>query len=985
LGDRAHLAPSRDKKGDQAMTPEHWQRVRDLLHAALQLAPEQRSAFLDQECLTDHSLRHEVQSFLDSGDETLSSFLRSSTMRATLSRGTRIADYELESLLGSGAMGEVYRARDLRLGREVAIKLLPGFLSSDPERLRRFDQEARSAAALNHPNILAVFQMGTYEGAPYLVSELMEGSTLREHMRRGPLEIARAIDYGAQIADGLAAAHEKGVVHRDVKPENLFLTRDERIKILDFGLAKISSARAAETGFACETDPGTVMGTLAYMSPEQALGTSLDSRTDLFSLGAVLYEMVAGRRAFDGNSSAAIYDAILNRAPVPLRLLRPDLHGKLDAILFRAMEKNRDLRYQVASDIRDDLKRLKRDLDSGNRVLDETHTVTRLAGQKGKNNWPKVMVAFAIVVLLLTGREVLYRYWKTSQDSSVLRVKQLTRNSSENSVGSGAISPDGKYLAYSDLKGMHIQMIATGETLDVAQPEPLAHTQANWEFFGGWLPDSTRFIADARMDGSHFGWTARDSSIWAVSLLGKLRKLRDHASAFSVSPDGTWIAFAPGPALFSYHEVWLMRPDGEQAHKIFEADHNISLNNVVWSPDGKRLAYLKFDQFGTATAIESRDLDTGRTTEILPASGSSPLSGFQWPPDGELSYSLTEPGTGARTCNYWRMAVDLRTGQPTGEPKQVANWLPECLKSVSFTADGKHAALLRGSGMYTIYVADLEANGTRITAPKRLTLNESHNIPSGWTPDSKTVIFISDYNGSKEIFRQSIDSAIAQSVFAQPGIAGAARLAPDGSWILYLVQDPTPGQKKLMRLPLTGGAAQPLFSGDFVNGGARCARSPATVCAVAERSPDHRRLVFTSIDLLNGRGQELTRFETDPGRDLNYFWDLSPDGTRIAVLNTEDAEIQILSLSGQQVRKIAVENGHGLGYVTWMADGSALVVGVQDKQSASLLSVDMHGNIHPLWKQEGAYAISGLPSPNGRHIAIWVWTMNDNFWIADNP
>src|SRR6266851_3487718 len=262
------------------MTPERWQQVKEVLDGALELAPEQRPAFLEQACSTDHSLRREVESLLDSAEGARSDFLPTSAVRVALAKGTRLGDYEVQSQIGAGGMGEVYRARDLRLHRDVAIKVLPSSLSSDPDRLRRFEQEARAAAALNHPNILAVLQMGTYEGTPYLVSELLDGLTLREHLRRGPLAIRKAIDYAIQMAHGLAAAHDKGIVHRDLKPENLFVSKDGRIKILDFGLAKLTQPKADSIATARtldeQTEPGVVMGTVGYMSPEQVRGEAAD-------------------------------------------------------------------------------------------------------------------------------------------------------------------------------------------------------------------------------------------------------------------------------------------------------------------------------------------------------------------------------------------------------------------------------------------------------------------------------------------------------------------------------------------------------------------------------------------------------------------------------------------------------------------------------------------------------------------------------------
>ena len=300
------------------MTPERWQQIREVLAKALELAPGERSVFLNRACSFDQSLRDEVETLLASSDDVRSSFLQSSGPRDTLAAGTRLGEYEVKSLVGAGGMGEVYRARDSRLGRDVAIKVLPSSLSADSDRLRRFEQEARAAAALSHPNILAVFQMGTYEGAPYLVSELLEGETLREQIKRGRVAIRKAIDQGVQIARGLSAAHEKGIVHRDLKPENLFVTKGGQVKILDFGLAKltqpISSVQDGPTQTE-GTEAGVVMGTVGYMSPEQVRGQGVDHRADIFAFGAILYEMLAGKRAFQKPTSPETMTAILNEDP----------------------------------------------------------------------------------------------------------------------------------------------------------------------------------------------------------------------------------------------------------------------------------------------------------------------------------------------------------------------------------------------------------------------------------------------------------------------------------------------------------------------------------------------------------------------------------------------------------------------------------------------------------------------------------------------
>src|SRR5271165_2545680 len=273
----------------------------------------------------------------------------------SLAPGTKLDSYEVLGLLGAGGMGEVYRARDPVLKREVAIKVLPSFVSRDPDRLRRFEQEAQAAAALNHPNILAVYQFGVFESAPYMVSELLEGSTLRELLRHGAIPIRKAIDYGVQIAHGLAAAHDKGIVHRDLKPENLFVTKDGRVKILDFGLAKLTQRQPEPDGAAptmtAGTDPGLVMGTAGYMSPEQVRGQPVDHRTDIFALGAILYEMLAGKRAFHRSTSAETMTAILNDDPPSISQIVQTAPPGLQRVIHRCLEKNPEQRFHSASDL----------------------------------------------------------------------------------------------------------------------------------------------------------------------------------------------------------------------------------------------------------------------------------------------------------------------------------------------------------------------------------------------------------------------------------------------------------------------------------------------------------------------------------------------------------------------------------------------------------------------------------------------------------
>jgi len=463
------------------MTPERWQQIQDVLEKVLELAPAQRPAFLNQACQSDPPLRQEVETLLASSDHVRSSFLQSPPSRITLTSGTKLGDYEVKSLLGSGGMGEVYRARDARLGRDVAIKVLPSLLSADSERLRRFEQEARAAAALNHPNILAVFQMGTYEGAPYLVSELLEGETLREPIRHGRLSVRKAIDYGVQIARGLAAAHEKGIIHRDLKPENLFVTKDGRVKILDFGLAKLtqpqSSSQHDGPTLTAETEKGVVMGTVGYMAPEQVRGQVADHRADVFAFGAILYEMLAGKRAFQKPTSADTMSAILNEDPPAISQVEANIPPAMQRVVHRCLEKNPEQRFQSASDLAFALD-----------ALSETSGTAAAAPTKDARKISRLWAVAAGLVVVVAA--VLLPRFRAPhpEPKRELVERQLTANPPENSVHSLAISRDGKYLAYGDFlsDNMYLLAIDSGEIRQLLLP---AHYQPV-----DWFPDGNQHL-----------------------------------------------------------------------------------------------------------------------------------------------------------------------------------------------------------------------------------------------------------------------------------------------------------------------------------------------------------------------------------------------------------------------------------------------------------------------------------------------------------
>src|SRR5215468_10256272 len=394
------------------MTETRWQRVESLFHQALSLQAEEREKFLADACQGDPSLYQEVKSLLSnyhSQDHLLekpaAEPLPHGSWPALRTAGEAVGPYEIISLLGRGGMGEVYLANDPRLKRKVAIKILPRMLAGEANALERFEREARAASALNHPNICTIYEFGEHQGQPFLVMELLEGSTLKQLVAGKPLEADRVLAWGMEIADALDAAHGRGIVHRDIKSANIFVTERGHAKILDFGLAKLvppraigAAAMAGTASLEVElTGTGVALGTVAYMSPEQARGKELDARTDLFSFGVVLYEMATGALPFEGNTSAEIYDAILNRQPTPAVRVNPDVPPKLQEIIDKALEKDRDLRYKHASEIRTDLQRLKRDTEV-------THAATAKSGpasKPGSPKWKWGLITSAVLTLVV--------------------------------------------------------------------------------------------------------------------------------------------------------------------------------------------------------------------------------------------------------------------------------------------------------------------------------------------------------------------------------------------------------------------------------------------------------------------------------------------------------------------------------------------------------------------------------------------------------
>src|SRR5438876_11486221 len=601
--------------------------------------------------------------------------------------------------------------------------------------------------------------------------QLLEGKTLQELISAAdptklPLDVHKLLDVAIQINRGLEAAHHLGIVHRDIKPANIFITVQGQAKILDFGLAKLAprATMAAATQVllksAAETSAetqslathdlllsrtGAVMGTAGYMSPEQVLGENLDARTDLFSFGLVLYEMATGKRAFTGDTWLALQEAILRQMPDSARGINPKVPAKLEAVIKKALEKNREARYQSASEMRAELETLQRQLTP--KHLPRAWVVG--LGAAG---------TIALATILFT----LNRPPKRVSVAPEIKLRQLTTNSSENPVIGGAISPDGKYLAYSDTRGLHIKLLDTSETRTVPKPEALKDQSVKWEV-GAWFPDSTRFLVNIHPSTEDWNeWSSVNTGIWAVSVLGGApTKLRDHAVAWSVSPDGSLVSFGTNKGKLGEREIWLMGPYGEQARKFQETNEGTAIEAFGWSPDGTHYGYVFADASGGA--VLSRDVTGGPPVTLFHSSELTKTNDIVWLHDGRVVYDLPESENNS-VCNYWTMRLDLATGKRLEEPRRLTNWPTFCVSSGSATNDDKHLAFAAWSSFFTSYIADLEAGGTRIRNPRHFTLEDSDDIVADWTADSKTVIVVQHRGDSWGLYKQSLDSETPEPI-----------------------------------------------------------------------------------------------------------------------------------------------------------------------------------------------------------------------------
>ena len=837
----------------------------------------------------------------------------------THSSGSRLGPYEILAPLGAGGMGEVYRAKDPRLGREVAIKVLPASYSQDADRLKRFEQEARAAGVLNHPNITAVYDIGAHEGAPYVVSELLEGETLRARAAGGALPPRKAIDYALQIAHGLAAAHEKGIVHRDLKPENLFVTKDGRVKILDFGLAKLvqPEAKGPQTELPTATEPGVVLGTIGYMSPEQVRGQPADVRSDIFAFGAILYEMLSGQRAFSGASAADTMSAILMKEPQDLSVTNQSISPGLERIVRHCLEKNPEERFHSAHDVAFDLETLSGLSAPGARP-------SALPAASGRRSWPAVAAALGLAALVGAFAYVSGRKAGVRPPPSF---NQLTFR--RGYIHEARFAPDGQTIIYSAAWEGQPAQIFVGRP-GSAEATPLAPANASLLA----VSSSGKMAVALRPKSTSFAW---EGTLAEAPLAGgAAREVLEAVEWADWSPDGKSLAIARYVAGKSRLEF----PIGKS---LYETAGFITHPRV--SPGGDAVAFLDHPSQGVDGGSVAVVDGAGRKRTL--SDGWHSVLGLAWAPGGrEVWFTATRSG-GNRSL--WAVSTD-------GRERLLAK-TPGILTLDDVSSDGR---VLLNHDLVRLGILGLAPGETKERDLSWLDWSLVRDLSA----DGKTLLFDESGQGggtNYSIYVRKTDGSPAVRL----GDGAAFALSPDGKWVASVSSGSAP--RPLLLLP-TGPGEPRRVPGDSINHNWTKFSADGRRILFAGDEPKHGLRLYIQ-DLSGGAPRPIS-----PEGVRGFPISLSPDGKWASSLGPDGRAWLYPADGGEPAPVPGLEPGEAV--TQWSPDGRLLYVRDPTSLPARIFRVERETGRRDLWRElmpsdsAGLLAIFGVYfSADGRSYA----------------
>jgi eukaryotic-like serine/threonine-protein kinase len=912
------------------MTPERWQQIDEILQAALDLAPEHRSAFLDKACSGDAGLRRDVEDLISSHDDA-GSFIEAPAVESTARAmaddeaesaaraliGKSLGRYRLLKLLGVGGMGQVYLARDEKLGRKVALKLLPTYFTTDTNRLRRFQQEATTTSALNHPNIVTIYEVAEVDGIQFIATELIDGETLRHRLTQGRLSVSEALEITTQVAAAIEAAHEAKIVHRDIKPDNIMIRRRDRIvKVLDFGLAKLTDDRALSQSSILETptralvktDAGMVMGTAHYMSPEQARGLPIDARTDIWSLGVVLYEVVAGVRPFKGETNSDVLVSILEREPLPLSHYHAEAPAELQWIVTKALRKDKEERYQTIRELLTDLRTLMRQLqfdahaessrppheiDATARSGASTPQTTAALGESTstlsaptvssaeyivreiKRHKRGVIIFGALLLVGLIGVGVvmnlpgvgygLYRLIaaKSGSPSPFTKIK-VAKLTTSGKASQAAISPDGKYVVHVTGEPGHqslsLRHIATGSDTEIVTSNG---SDFSWVAFS---PDGS-YVLYCRVESGAY-------PLYQVPVLGGTPKkliAEDADTPPTFSPDGKRFIFVRGAPQKGEVSLMLANADGSEEqvfikYKVSEFSPSVWAA-PSWSPDGETIAFAHRtpDGDGKSTNVVTVRVKDGVEKQVTHHRWSV-IGTLVWLTDGSGLIITAADAESGPSRQLWHVSY------PGGETRRVTNDTNNYL-AVSLTADSSALVTVQAEQTSNIWTAPAgeAARATQITSSR----NEGVSGVA-WTPDGK-IVYTAGGAGSRNLFIMNEDGSGQKQLTADTGTNTGPSVTHDGRYIVF--SSSRAGAYNIWIMDIDGSNPRKLTSGSRDISPSWSADDQWVLYTATDS--DKQRLAKVSIQ--GGNPVKLTDYTS--ARPL-----VSPDGKQIACAYVNEQE-----------------------------------------------------------------------------------------------